>query len=107
MLLVGGFVVGAFTTAVESVCTGQVYLPTLIMVIKTAPGQASEAWRYLLVYNLMFIVPLVAVFTLTYFGLRTHTLLEWSKRNVVMSKVLLGLFFLAMATLIILLREVA
>ena len=33
-------------------------------------------------------------------GMRTQTLLEWSKRNVVFSKVLLGLFFLAMAVLI-------
>ena len=35
--------------------------------------------------------------------MRTKTLLEWSKRNVVVSKVLLGLFFLAMAVLIVLL----
>ena len=48
----------------------------------------------------MFIVPLVTVFILTYFGLRTQTLLEWSKKNVVISKVLLGVFFLAMAVFI-------
>jgi len=60
----------------------------------------AKAWSYLLLYNLMFIVPLVAVFILTYFGLRTQTLLEWSRKNVVISKVLLGVFFLAMATLI-------
>jgi hypothetical protein len=49
----------------------------------------------------MFILPLVAVFLLTYFGLRTETLLEWSRKEVVVSKTLLGLFFLAMATLIL------
>ena len=48
----------------------------------------------------MFMVPLVVVFLLTCCGLRTTTLLAWSKRNVTISKVLLGFFFLAMAVLI-------
>ncbi|MEI6217867.1 MAG: hypothetical protein WCP86_03130 [bacterium] len=51
----------------------------------------------------MFIVPLVTVFVLTYFGLRTETLLAWSKKNVVLSKLRLGTFFVAMAVLIALL----
>lgn len=69
-----------------------------------AGGKAvSKAWGYLLLYNLMFIVPLVTVFILTYFGLRTPTLLDWSKKNVVVSKVLLGIFFIILAGLVILL----
>ncbi len=50
------------------------------------------------------ILPLVVMFVLTYFGLKTETLLTWSKRHVVPSKVLLGSFFVAMAVLIGLLR---
>ena len=101
-LLLGGLVTGGAVTVLESICTGQVYVPTLVLVIKSSPS-ASKAWSYLLLYNLMFIVPLAVVFLLTFFGLRTHTLLEWSKRNVVMSKILLGIFFLAMGVLIALL----
>ena len=61
---------------------------------------AARAWGFLLLYNAMFIVPLVAVFVVTCFGLKTEVLLEWSRRNVVRSKILLGCFFLAMAVLI-------
>lgn len=98
-LMVAGFTIGAAVTALESVCTGQVYVPTLVVVVKS--GGNLRAWLYLLLYNLMFCVPLVCVFVLTYRGLRTQALLEWSKRNVVTSKVLLGLFFLAVALLLL------
>ena len=99
-LVAGGLVIGAAVTALESVCTGQVYVPTLVVVIKSG-GPAARAWLYLLLYNTMFVTPLVCAFVLTYRGLRAETLLQWSKRNVVKSKVLLGGFFLVMALLIL------
>lgn len=98
--VVGGLVIGMLVTALESVCTGQMYVPTLVVMAKSG---MSKAWCYLLLYNLMFIVPLITVFILTYFGLRTPTLLDWSKKNVVVSKVLLGSFFLVLAGLVVML----
>ncbi|MEI6218975.1 MAG: hypothetical protein WCP86_08745, partial [bacterium] len=103
-LITGGLIIGTTVTVIESVCTGQVYIPTMVMVIKSSSGRlAADAWQYLLLYNLMFIVPLVTVFILTYFGLKTATLLNWSRKNVVLSKLLLGAFFVLMAVLIALL----
>jgi hypothetical protein len=94
------FVIGAAVTVLESVCTGQLYVPTLVLVAREySPGSAT-AWFYLLLYNLMFVVPLVTIFILISLGLRTDTLLEWSKRNVVVSKTLLALAFTILATLI-------
>jgi cytochrome c biogenesis protein CcdA len=68
--------------------------------IKVNGKHSMMAWKYLLLYNFMFTIPLVIIFILTYFGLKTQTLLEWSKKNVVISKILLGILFLAMAVLI-------
>jgi hypothetical protein len=102
-LVFGGLLIGVTVTALESVCTGQVYVPTLVVVIRSGEA-AGRAWAYLLLYNAMFILPLVVVFALTYYGLRTQTLIEWSKRNVVLSKVLLGFFFVGMALLIVAMR---
>jgi len=99
-LVAGGAVVGVLVTVLESVCTGQMYVPTLVVMAKNG---ISKAWGYLLLYNLMFMVPLVTVFILTYFGLRTPTLLDWSRKNVVTSKVLLGLVFVLLAVLVALL----
>lgn len=99
LLVLAGIAIGTAVTLLESVCTGQVYVPTLVMVIRSA-GSTGKAWSYLLFYNLMFIVPLATVFLVTLLGLRTETLLSWSKKHVVVSKILLGLFFLVMAAVI-------
>jgi hypothetical protein len=69
------------------------------MLAKSGQEQ-GRAVSYLLVYNLVSDIPLVTILILTYFGMKTQTLLEWSMKNVVISKMLLGLFFLAMAVLI-------
>lgn len=98
-LLVGSLIIGASVTALESVCTGQVYVPTLVMVIKNGQGGIDSLF-YLILYNLMFMVPIVTVFLLTLQGLKTASLMQWSMRNVVVSKVLLGFFFVFMAGLI-------
>ena len=82
------------------VCTGQVYVPTLVLVAKAGGSGAGTAWKYLLLYNGMFMMPRVAVFILTYFGLTTQTLIEWSKKNVVLTKILMSCLFLVLAVLI-------
>ena len=74
-------------------------MPTLVVVIRDSEKSAREL-SYLLLYNFMFILPLIVVFALTYYGLTTAALLAWSKKNVVFSKVLLGCFFVAMGVLV-------
>ncbi|MBC8205831.1 MAG: hypothetical protein H8E68_01610 [Kiritimatiellaeota bacterium] len=98
-LIWGGLMIGIAVTALESVCTGQVYVPTLVLILKDSAFGESRAWFYLLAYNVLFILPLVVVFVAVYFGLKTETLLAWSRKNVVVSKILLGLFFILMAAL--------
>ena len=94
------FVVGALVTALESVCTGQVYVPTLALVVKS--GQAvTHGLLYLVLYNVMFILPLVIVLLLTYRGLTMNSLIAWSRGNVFVSKILMGCFFLGLAALMI------
>ena len=98
-MVTAGLTIGAAVTVLESVCTGQVYVPTMVYVVKSG----DNVWRglaYLAVYNLAFILPLVVVFILTYQGLKLQQLMAWSMKNVVISKVLLGFFFLLMAGLI-------
>jgi hypothetical protein len=95
-LLPAVFVLGVLVTALESVCTGQVYVPTLTLLAR-AEGPASRWFVLLLLYNLMFILPLAVLFVLVWRGLGTPRLLAWSRRHVVPAKILLGLLFLALA----------
>ncbi len=52
--------VGVLVTLIEFGCTGQVYLPT-ITYVASLPGQRLIAVPLLLVYNIAFIIPLLAV----------------------------------------------
>jgi len=94
-LILAGFIVGSAVTLLETVCTGQVYVPTMTLIIKEEGG--VRIWTLLLLYNIMFILPLVTALILTRYGLTTEAMLKWSKKNVPFSKTLLGIFFLTIA----------
>jgi len=97
---VSAFLAGAGVTALESVCTGQVYVPTLALVIKSGVGTGAGL-TYLLLYNLMFVLPLVIALALTYGGLKTAALQAWSRRNVFAGKLAMAAFFLFLAAVIL------
>lgn len=94
--------IGSAVTALESVCTGQVYVPTLVIVARSGLA-SSRGYSLLIAYNAMFVVPLALTFVLTWQGLEIAKLVRWGNRNVVVSKILLGLFFVATAALLLVL----
>jgi hypothetical protein len=89
-----GLVCGAGVTVLESVCTGQLYLPALAMMSREGGRRATGL---LLLYNAMFVVPLFAVFVLGALGVRNQRLVDWTRRHVVPSKLLLAGVFVALA----------
>lgn len=95
-LVLGGLGIGMVVTVMESVCTGQVYVPTLVLMLKQGES-VMRCTLYLLMYNAIFVLPMLVTLALTCGGLSTPALVNWSRRNVTVSKILLGVFFLAMA----------
>jgi len=91
---------GVLVSLLESLCTGQVYLPAISLLVQDE-GLASRAFLWLFLYNLMFILPLLLVFALTAFGLSSKTLLSFSKRHTARAKLLLGLLFIGLAALLV------
>lgn len=98
--IVGGLVTGAGVTVLESVCTGQSYVPVLMVMLKDDCSDLCS-WLLLLTYNLLFVLPLAVVFVCFHRGMQLKALIDWSKRNLVVVKVLLGVFFTAMAVLLL------
>lgn len=92
----GAFLVGVVVTAIEAVCTSQTYAPVLAIVAANEPGFSTEV-AYLLLYNLLFILPLLVILGLTWKGMPLARLLDWARGNVVPGKLLLGTFFATMA----------
>jgi len=64
-------------------------LPTLVLMSREGGG--SRAWGLLLLYNILFVVPLLAVFVLSALGVRSQRLVDWTRHHVVPSKLLLAL----------------
>ena len=88
------FVTGVVVSVIELACTGQVYLPTILFVLGV-PELQAQAGLYLVLYNLMFILPLMVVFVLAYLGTTSQQLGLLIHRHTAKVKLATaGLFFL-------------
>ena len=96
--VIAAFIVGIFISLLELACTGQVYLPTIQYMLKAGHGSAV---RHLLVYNVAFILPLIVIFALAFFGLRSEALQAFQRRQTSVVKVLTGVLFLALAAFLL------
>jgi cytochrome c biogenesis protein CcdA len=92
-LFLAAVVSGFFVSVSEFICTGQIYLPTLIFVSRV-PELRIKAILYLILYNLAFIVPLVIVFVATYKGMRSSVINKFWRDKVKFVKLGTCFFFL-------------
>lgn len=100
-LFLGALGIGALVTLFEAACTGQVYLPTIVLVLRD-PALRGNAVLYLVLYNLLFVLPLIVVFALTYSGVASKRFVDWSQRHYGLTRLLLSGLFLLLAVLMIL-----
>lgn len=101
--LLATFGVGFVIAGCQVVCTAQVYLPT-IGYIMTIPRLRTHALFNLVLYNVMFIIPLTGVFVSTFFGVTSEKMAFISKEHTGQVKLLTGVLFIALAGLLFLLR---
>mgnify|MGYP001600005012 FL=1 len=109
-LVIGALVIGFLVTLFEAVCTGQVYLPTIVFILRTVgsaqvlkdPGLKTHAFSYLVLYNLLFTLPLVVIFILAYYGIGSERLAGIARRHLVLSKALMSAFFIGLGILLLL-----
>jgi cytochrome c biogenesis protein CcdA/glutaredoxin len=94
--VVGTFVTGVVVSFLELACTGQVYLPTIIFVM-SQPEMRVRALLFLVLYNLLFILPLVVVFILVYYGTGSKQLTRFLQQRAAMVKLGMALLFAALA----------
>lgn len=89
------FVTGFIISLIELACTGQVYI--IILSALSQPALRGQAYGYLVIYNLAFIVPLVVVFLLAFFGVSSEQLSMVVQRRLATVKLLTALLFLGLA----------
>jgi hypothetical protein len=99
-LILSAVVCGFVVSALEAVCTGQLYLPTIAFVLKTSTLKI-QALLYLLIYNIMFTLPLLAIFILALLGVSSGQFAQFLRRNLLALKALLAAVFLVLGILLI------
>lgn len=95
------FVLGAFIGILEFPCTGQIYFP-IVIAIREVPGLRLHAVLLLLLYNLMFIVPLMLVFTSVYLGTNTNKYAEFLEHRAGIVKFCTSIIFFILGIALVL-----
>ncbi len=94
------FVSGLFVSLVELACTGQVYLPTISFVVGI-PNMRAQATLYLLLYNLIFIIPLLVVLLLAVYGVSAARFQKLLTANVARTKLGMVVLFVILGGLLL------
>ena len=99
-LAVSALITGFLVSALESVCVAKIYLPTIIFVLKTSSLKLMALW-YLLLYNLLFIVPLLVIFGFGLAGTTSEKFQSVLKGNLGTIKILMTVMFLGLGIFLI------
>jgi len=91
--------IGFLVSSVEFVCTGQIYLPTLVFLSGISSFRKAILFP-LFVYNLFFIIPLLGIFLAVYLGISSGLLSRVIYQNFPRAKILTSALFFALATIL-------
>jgi len=92
-ILIGSTVLGLTVSLFELVCTGQVYLPIIGYMVQNSNEVVSGLF-FLLIYNIAFILPLVLVFILVFFGISNQKIGNIFSKNIAKVKLVFVFLFL-------------
>ncbi len=98
--LFAAMVIGFIVTLLQSTCTSQVYFPTILFVTNI-PSLRDSAIFYLILYNIVYVLPLVAIFGIVYWGTTSEQLSFFLQRRTSTIKLFTALFFFALAGILI------
>jgi cytochrome c biogenesis protein CcdA len=98
--IASAFLTGFLVSLLEAVCTGQVYLPTIAFVLKASPLKL-QALEYLLLYNIMFIVPLIVIFMLALMGATNTQFSGFLKKHLGLMKIFMAILFFSLGIFLI------
>lgn len=92
--VVSAFALGVFVALVELPCTGAVYLAVLSMMSLIGVNAATVSW--LILYNLIFILPLVVILLVVWLGTNTKKLEHLRREHRGLMRLFIGLVLIGM-----------
>jgi cytochrome c biogenesis protein CcdA len=91
---------GSIVLGVELPCTGGPYLAITTVLAKI--GFSAKVFWLLVLYNLIFVLPLIVILALVYFGVKAKTIKNWKDKQKKWMRLFIGLVMLALGVLLIL-----
>jgi cytochrome c biogenesis protein CcdA len=91
--LPAAFVLGVLVSMFELPCTGAIYLAILAML---SSASRTVAIGYLLLYNLIFILPLLIILGAAFYGVTAEKLSKWRGENRYWMKLALGIVLIGL-----------
>lgn len=89
------FFLGVFVAFVELPCTGAVYLAVLALM--STAGVSLPNIALLILYNLIFVLPLAVIVLLFHYGVGTRAFEKWRRKNKGYMRLITGLLLLGLA----------
>jgi len=99
-LILSALITGFLVSLLEAVCTGQMYLPTISFVLK-ASTLKLQALGYLLLYNIMFIIPLIVIFIFALLGTSSSRFSAFLKKHLGLIKIFMAVLFFSLGLFLI------
>jgi cytochrome c biogenesis protein CcdA len=99
-VVTSAFLVAFPVSLFEFMCTGQTYLPTIVLIFSQSVLKQRAA-LFLIIYNLLFILPLVLITVIAYLGVTSDHLVTWLKKNAAPVKAATAVLFVALAGFLI------
>jgi len=96
----GAILLGIFVAAVELPCTGGPYLAITTLLARI--GFNYTVLSYLLLYNFIFVLPLIIILLLVYFGMKTKDIKKWKQNKRKWMRLFIGIVMLILGILLIL-----
>jgi len=95
----GAVILGFMVSAVELPCTGGPYLAITTLLAKNIN---IKALYYLLFYNFIFVLPLIAIVLLSYIGISSAKISQWKDKNRAYMRLFTGILMIGLGIIMIL-----
>lgn len=100
--ILGVFLTGAFVAGVELPCTGAPYLAIITVL---SMNFNFIAFLMLVLYNIIFVLPLVVILCMVAGGVKLHVVKAWKQESRGLMRLMIGLLLVGMGWLLILIAN--
>ena len=98
----GVILLGAFVSAVELPCTGAPYLAIITLLSQNFD---FTAFLMLVLYNIIFVLPLIIILVLVASGMKLHQIKKWKQVSRPFMRLLIGILLVALGWMLILIAN--